>query len=86
MFVDLSNKISIRLHRSTARSYSIAPTTQLAVALQFLATTTSQTVIASAHGISTTSVSRCVTAVTKALTSTEYLYGAELLVTEVSYW
>ena len=69
MFVNLLNKISIKLHRSTARSHSIAPTTQLAVALQFLATGTFQTVIASAHGISQTSVSRCVTAVTKALTS-----------------
>ena len=69
MFVDLLNKISTKLNRSTARSHSIAPTTQLAVALQFLATGTFQTVIASAHGISQTSVSRCVTAVTKALTS-----------------
>ena len=69
MFVDLLNKISIKLHRSTARSHSNAPTTQLAVALQFLATGTFQTVIASAHGISQTSVSRCVTAVTRALTS-----------------
>ena len=69
MFVDLLNKISTKLNRSTARSHSIAPTTQLAVALQFLATGTFQTVIASAHGISQTSVLRCVTAVTKALTS-----------------
>ena len=69
MFVDLLNKISMKLHRSTARSHSIAPTTQLAVALQFLATGTFQTVVDSAHGISQTSVSRCVTAVTKALTS-----------------
>ena len=67
MFVNLLNKISIKLHRSTARSHSIA--TQLAVALHFLATGTFQTVIASAHGISQTSVSRCVTAATKALTS-----------------
>ena len=32
MAVDLLNKISIKLHRSTARSHSIAPITQLAVA------------------------------------------------------
>ena len=69
MFVDLLNKISIKLHRSTARSHSIALTTQLAVALQFLATGTFQTVIASAHGISQTSVSRCGTTVSKALAS-----------------
>ena len=69
MFVNLLNKYSIKLHRSTARSHSIAPTTQLAVALQFLATGTFQTVIASAHIISQISVSKCVTAATKALTS-----------------
>ena len=83
MFVDLLNKISIKLHRSTARSHSIAPATQLAVALQFLATGTFQTVIASALSqtfasalsqISQTSVSRCVTAVTKALTSIAAAY------------
>ena len=69
MFLNLLNKISIKLHRSTARFHSIAPTTQLAVALQFLATGTFQTVIASSDGISQTYVSRCLTAVTKALTS-----------------
>ena len=69
MFVDLLNKISLKLHRSTTRYHSIAPTTLLAVALQFIATGTFQTIIASAHGIWQTSVSRCITAVTKALTS-----------------
>ena len=60
MFVDLLNKISTKLNGSTARSHSIAPTTQLAVATLFLATGTFHTIIASAHRISPTSVSRCV--------------------------
>ena len=67
MFLELLERISAKLHRTTARSYPIVPTTQLAVALQFLATGTFQTVVASAHGISQTSVSRCVTAVCEAL-------------------
>ena len=50
------------LHRSTAGSNSIPTTTQLAVKLQFMATGTFQTVIATAHGISQPSVSRCIAA------------------------
>ena len=69
MFLELLERISTNLNRTTARSYPIAPATQLAVALQFLATGTFQTVVASAHGISQTSVSRCVTAVCEALTA-----------------
>ena len=69
MFLELLERISTNLNRTTARSYSIPPATQLAVALQFLATGTFQTVVASAHGISQTSVSRCVTAVCEALTA-----------------
>ena len=67
MFLELLERISAKLHRTTARSYPTVPATQLAVALQFLATGTFQTVVASAHGISQTSVSRCVTAVCEAL-------------------
>ena len=43
MFVDLLNKISTKLNRFNARSHSIALTTQLAVALLFLATGKFQT-------------------------------------------
>ena len=66
--------IRFRVHRSTTRSYSIPATTQLAVALQFLATGTFQTVVASALGVSQTSVSRCVTAVCDGLASIVYRY------------
>ena len=45
IFVDLEEKISIFLHRSTIRSHPIVSSTQLAVALQFLATGSFQTVI-----------------------------------------
>ena len=69
IFTELLNEIPSKLFRSTTRSHSISPTTQLAVALQFLATGTFQTVVASAHGISQTSVSRCVTAVCDGLAS-----------------
>ena len=68
MFIQLLEDISGKLHRSTARCHSIPPVTQLAVALQFLATETFQTVATSTHEISQTSVSRCVTAVSEALT------------------
>ena len=69
IFVDLEEKISIFLHRSTIRSHPIASSTQLAVALQFLATGSFQTVIASSHGISQPSVSRCIRTVSDALCS-----------------
>ena len=68
MFIQLLEDISGNLHRSTARCHSIPPVTQLAVALQFLAIGTFQTVLGSAHRISQTSVSRCLTAVCEALT------------------
>ena len=51
----------------TSRSHSLPTTTQLAIALQFLATGSFQNVIASSHGISQPSVSRCIAAVTDAL-------------------
>ena len=69
IFTELPNEISSKLFRSTTRSHSIPPTAQLAVALQFLATGTFQTVVAFGHGISQTSVSRCVTAVCDGLSS-----------------
>ena len=55
--------------------HSIPTTTQLAVALQFLATGSFQTVVASSHGISQSSVSRCIRTVTDALWyyATEYI-------------
>ena len=69
IFTELLDEISSKLFRSTTRSHSIPPTTQLAVALQFLATGTFQTVVSSGHGISQTPVSRCVTAVCDGLSS-----------------
>ena len=45
------------------RMYSIPTITQFAVVLQFLATGSFHTVVASTHGISQTSVSRCVASV-----------------------
>ena len=67
IFLQLHDKIADSLHRSTVRSHSIPTTTQLAVTLQFLATGTFQTVIATSHGISQPSVSRCIAAVTDGL-------------------
>ena len=69
IFTEFLNEIPNKLFRSTTRSHSIPPTTQLAIALQFLATGTFQIVVASAHGISQTSVSRYVTAVCDGLAS-----------------
>ena len=43
MFLELLERISAKLHRTTARSYPTVPATQLAVALQFLANGTFQT-------------------------------------------
>ena len=40
IFMELLNEIPSKLFRSTTRSHSIPPTTQLAVTLQFLATGT----------------------------------------------
>ena len=73
--MELLNEILNKLFRATTRSHSIPSITQLAIALQFLATGTFQTVVASAHGISQTSVSRCVTAVCEGLASfvSEYI-------------
>ena len=67
IFVQLQEKVVTFLHRSTTRSHSIPATTQLAVALQFLATGSFQTVVATSHGISQPSVSRCICTVTDAL-------------------
>ena len=77
IFFQLHDKILESLHRSTVRSHSIPTTTQLAVALQFMATGTFQTVIATAHGISQPSVSRCIAAVTDALSKVakDYMYN-----------
>ena len=69
MFLELHDKIETFMSRSTSRSHSLSVTTQLAVTLQFLATGSFQTVVASAHGISQPSVSNCVRGVTDALCS-----------------
>ena len=60
MFTELLERISTKLYRSTARSHSIPLAAQLAVALQFLATETFQTVVPPADGISQTYAIRCV--------------------------
>ena len=60
MFVQLQEKVVTFLHRSTIRSHSIPAPTQLAVTLQFLATGSFQTVVATSHEISQPSVSRCI--------------------------
>ena len=67
MFVQLEEKVVTFLHRSTIRSHSIPAPTQLAVTLQFLATGSFQTVVATSHGIFQPSVSRCIRTVTDAL-------------------
>ena len=67
VFIQLEEKVLTFLHRSTFRSYAIPAATQLAVSLQFLATGSFQTVVASSHGISQPSVSRCIRTVTEAL-------------------
>ena len=58
VFIQLQDKIVTFLHRSTNRSNPIPATTQLAIALQFLATGSFQTVVATPHVISEASVSR----------------------------
>ena len=67
VFIQLHDKIVGFLNRSTNRSHSIPTTTQLAVALQFFATGSFQTVVSTAHGISQPSVSRCIGVVSDAL-------------------
>ncbi|KAI6658940.1 Nuclease HARBI1 [Oopsacas minuta] len=52
MFLELHDKIETFMSRSTSRSHALSVTTQLVVTLQFLATGSFQTVVASAHGIS----------------------------------
>ena len=75
IFVRVEEKVLTFLHRLTIRSHSIPATTQLAVVLQFLATGSFQTVVASSHGISQPSVSRCIRTVSDALCyyATEYI-------------
>ena len=74
-FIRLEEKDFTFLHRLTIPLHSIPTTTQLAVALQFLATGSFQTVVASSHGISQPSVSRCIRTVTDVLWyyATEYI-------------
>ena len=67
VFIQLEEKVLTFMHRSTFRSYAIPAATQLAVSLQFLATGSFQNVVASSHGISQPSVSRCIRTVTDAL-------------------
>ena len=69
MFIELIGKLETYLSRTTRRSHSISATTQLAATLQFLATGSFQTVVASCHGISQPSLSRCICNVSNALCS-----------------
>ena len=50
IFVQLHEKVVTFLHRLTTRSHSIPATTQLAVALQFLATGSFQTLVDKTRG------------------------------------
>ena len=52
MFIELIGRLETYLSQTTRRSHSISATTQLAATLQFLATGSFQTVVASCHGIS----------------------------------
>ena len=49
--MELLDRLETFIVRPTGRSHTIPTTTQLAVTLQFLATGTFQTVVASNHGI-----------------------------------
>ena len=70
IFIQLHEKIAgYLLKPRICRSHLIPTITQFAVALQFLVTGSFQTVIASSHGISQPSVSRCIAVVTDALCS-----------------
>ena len=69
MFIELIGRLETYLSRTTRRSHSISATTQLAATLQFLATGSFQTVVASCHGISQPSLSRCICNVSNALCS-----------------
>ena len=69
VFIQLHDKIVCFLNRFTNRSHSIPTNTQLAVALQFFATGSFQTVVSTAHGIFQPSVSRCIGVVSDALSS-----------------
>ena len=76
ILIQLEEKVSTFLHRSTIRSHAIPAATQLAVSLQLLATGSFQTVVASSHGISQPSVSRCI----RTVTDTFCFYAKELMV------
>ena len=67
IFVQLEGKVPTFLRRSAIQSSVIPPTTQLAAALMFLTTGSFKTVVASSHGISQPSVSRCICTVSDAL-------------------
>ena len=70
MFIQLHEKITGYFLRPRIHSsHPIPSTTQFAVALQFLETGSFQTVIATSHGVSQPSVSRCIAAVTDGLCS-----------------
>ena len=70
IFIQLHEKIAgYFLKPRICSSHPIPSVTQFAVELQFLATGSFQTVIATSHGVSQSSVSRCIAAVTDALCS-----------------
>ena len=67
MLMELIDRLETSIVQPTSRSHAIPTTTQFAVKLQFLATSTFQTVVASTHGISQSSVSRSIATVTDVL-------------------
>ena len=54
IFIELYQRLAGSFDKSAMRIYSIPTITQFAVVLQFLATVSFQTVVASTHGISQT--------------------------------
>ena len=65
--IDLCDLLAADLERSTTRSNALSVSTQVLVALRYFATGSFQRVAGDLHGVSQSSVSRCVTGVGKAL-------------------
>ena len=63
--LDLLEAIAPDLQRTNHQTYAIQPIVQLTTALQFLATGSFQRVCGIVHGLSKSSVSRCIGAVSK---------------------
>ena len=67
--IDLCDLLAADLERSTTRSNALSVSTQVLVALRYFATGSFQRVAVDLHGVSQSSVSRCVTGVGNAFSS-----------------